>query len=116
MSEVIGPALDTVAFDVVLGALADPVRLGLVRALDAVGDWACGSDVLKDAGITIGKSTLSHHMKVLREAGLIRTRVHGTRRLVVLRYDELERRFPGLLAMLRAPVPASVPISGRAPV
>jgi DNA-binding transcriptional ArsR family regulator len=103
VSEVIEPSIESVTIDVVLRALADPVRLTFVRALDAIGDWTCGSDVLKAAGITIGKSTLSHHLKVLRDAGLIRTRVHGTRRLVTLRHDELKRRFPGLLEMLREP-------------
>jgi DNA-binding transcriptional ArsR family regulator len=98
------PAVETVTIDAVLSALADPIRLGLVRSLDGVGDWACGSDLLKGMGVTIGKSTLSHHLRVLREAGLIRTRVHGTRRLVTLRYEDLERRFPGLLNMLREPV------------
>jgi DNA-binding transcriptional ArsR family regulator len=108
MSEVIEPAIETVTIDVVLSALADPVRLTLVRAFAAAGDWTCGSDVLKATGVTIGRSTLSHHIKVLRDAGLIRTRVDGIRRLVTLRYDEVEHRFPGLLAMLREP--------GRAPV
>lgn len=106
MTEVTEPAVDTVTIDAVLSALADPVRLTFVRALDAAGDWTCGSDVLKSTGVTIGKSTLSHHIKVLRDAGLIRTRVDGIRRLVTLRYDEVERRFPGLLAMLREPGPA----------
>ncbi|MFK0285233.1 ArsR/SmtB family transcription factor [Streptomyces sp. NPDC090499] len=106
MSEVIEPAIETVTIDVVLSALADPIRLTFVRALDGIGDWACGSDVLKAAGVTIGKSTLSHHLKVLRSAGLIHTRVHGTRRLVTLRHDELKRRFPGLLEMLREPASA----------
>ncbi|RQW96601.1 ArsR/SmtB family transcription factor [Micromonospora inaquosa] len=101
MTEVIEPAIETVTIDVVLSALADPVRLTLVRALDTAGDWTCGSDILKEAGVTIGKSTVSHHIKVLRDAGLIRTRVDGIRRLVTLRYDDLEQRFPGLLAMLR---------------
>jgi len=101
VTEVIEPAIETVTIDVVLSALADPVRLTLVRALDAAGDWTCGSDVLKDTGVTIGKSTLSHHIKVLRDAGLIRTRVNGTRRLVTLRYAEVDQRFPGLLTMLR---------------
>ncbi|MCX5065306.1 helix-turn-helix domain-containing protein [Micromonospora lupini] len=101
MTEVIEPAIETVTIDVVLSALADPVRLTLVRALDAAGDWTCGSDALRDTGVTIGKSTLSHHIKVLRHAGLIRTRVDGIRRLVTLRHDEVEQRFPGLLAMLR---------------
>src|SRR3954471_1482728 len=80
--EVIEPAIETVTIDVVLSALADPVRLTFVRALDAAGDWTCGSDVLRNTGVTIGKSTLSHHIKVLRDAGLIRTRVDGIRRLV----------------------------------
>lgn len=101
MTEVIEPAIEAVTIDVVLSALADPVRLAFVRALDAVGDWTCGSDVLHGTGVTIGKSTLSHHVKVLREAGLIRTRVDGIRRLVTLRYDEVERRFPGLWTLLR---------------
>jgi DNA-binding transcriptional ArsR family regulator len=101
VTELTGPAIETVTIDVVLSALADPVRLAFVRALAAAGDWTCGSDVLGDTGVTIGKSTLSHHVKVLREAGLIRTRVDGVRRLVTIRNDEVEQRFPGLLAMLR---------------
>ncbi|GAB7190968.1 metalloregulator ArsR/SmtB family transcription factor [Kineococcus sp. NUM-3379] len=101
MTQVTEPATETMTIDVVLSALADPVRLALVRALDAAGDWTCGSDVLRSTGITISKSTLSHHIKVLRDAGLIRTRVDGIRRLVTLRYDDVEQAFPGLLPMLR---------------
>ena len=108
MTEVIEPAIETVTIDVVFSALADPVRLRFVRALAAAGDWTCGSDVLNDTGVTIGKSTLSHHIKVLRDAGLIRTRVDGIRRLVTLRYDDVEQRFPGLLTMLREYDPAGV--------
>lgn len=107
MTQVTEPAIETVTIDVVLTALADPVRLTFVRALDAAGGWTCGSDVLKNTGVTISKSTLSHHIKVLRDAGLIRTRVDGIRRLVTIRYDEVEQRFPGLLPMLRDRGPAS---------
>ncbi|MET7747308.1 metalloregulator ArsR/SmtB family transcription factor [Micromonospora sp. NPDC005367] len=114
MTEVIEPAIETVTIDVVLSALADPVRLTLVRALDAAGDWTCGSDILKNTGVTIGKSTLSHHMKVLRDAGLIRTRVDGIRRLVTLRYDDVERRFPGLLTMLREHGPTRAAVAAPA--
>jgi len=112
--EVNEPAVEPASIDVVLAALADPVRLTFVRALDAAGDWTCGSDVLAGTGVTIGKSTLSHHIKVLRDAGLIRTRVDGIRRLVTLRDDDIERRFPGLLNMLRkhGPAPAAVVPSG----
>ena len=101
VTEVTEPAIETVTIDAVLSALADPVRLTFVRALDAAGDWTCGSDVLRNTSVTISKSTLSHHIKVLRDAGLIRTRVDGIRRQVTLRYDEVEQRFPGLLTMLR---------------
>jgi DNA-binding transcriptional ArsR family regulator len=40
---------------------------------------------------------MSHHFKVLREAGLTYTRTDGTKRLMSMRHDELEARFPGLL-------------------
>jgi len=48
-------------------------------------------------GGSVSKSTLSHHLKVLREAGITHTRVVGTTRLVSLRASELEERFPGVL-------------------
>ena len=44
----------------------------------------------------LSKATRSHHFKVLREAGLTRTRVEGTSKYVRLRAD-LADRFPGLL-------------------
>ncbi|MDP8944048.1 MAG: metalloregulator ArsR/SmtB family transcription factor [Actinomycetota bacterium] len=76
----------------VLHALGDPVRLEIVRALAAVGEQPC-----KGIEVSVAKSTLSHHLKVLRDAGLTRTRVEGSRRLVSLRAEEVDRRFPGLL-------------------
>lgn len=48
------------------------------------------------------KSTRSHHLKVLREAGITRTRADGTERHVRLRYDCLNARFPGLLDSILA--------------
>jgi DNA-binding transcriptional ArsR family regulator len=78
----------------VLQALADPVRLELVRILDdADGALACG-----EIPLTVSKSTGSHHLKVLREAGVIRGQIDGTRRYYTLRRADLEARFPGLLA------------------
>lgn len=56
-------------------------------------DEQCCSDL----DVPLSKSTLSHHLKVLREAGVTTTRVEGTRRLMSLRRDDLELRFPGLL-------------------
>jgi len=47
--------------------------------------------------------TISHHLRVLREAGLTRTRVSGKHRFLSLRLAELEQRFPGMItSVLRA--------------
>ena len=46
--------------------------------------------------------TGSYHLKLLREAGLTRTRAEGTQRLISLRSDDLESRFPGLVSVLTA--------------
>ena len=84
----------------VLQALADPVRLDLVRQLaDTTDPRACGS---LEAPVT--KSTLSHHYKVLWEAGLISKRYEGTRKMLSLRRREVDALYPGLLAsVLSAP-------------
>ncbi|WP_091611123.1 ArsR/SmtB family transcription factor [Micromonospora mirobrigensis] len=86
------PDLSDVPVTAVLAALADDVRLRIVRALAEDGERVCGTFEL---GVT--KATRSHHFKVLREAGLTRTRVAGTSRHIRLRRDELDRRYPGLL-------------------
>jgi DNA-binding transcriptional ArsR family regulator len=76
----------------VLQALSDPVRLQIVRHLADVGEVACGT-----LPLPVGKSTISHHYKVLREAGIVQMRVVGTRRYHALRREDLDARFPGLL-------------------
>jgi DNA-binding transcriptional ArsR family regulator len=91
-----GPEIELTA---VLQALADPVRLQIVRELDGVDDErACGLFAL-----SVAPSTRSHHFRVLREAGVVRTRVAGTRRLVSVRRAELDARFPGLLDAVLTP-------------
>jgi DNA-binding transcriptional ArsR family regulator len=76
----------------VLSALGDPIRLEIVRILSD------GNEHLRpDIDVPVGQSTLSHHMKTLRDAGVVFSRPEGTRCFVSLR-PELERRFPGLLA------------------
>ena len=50
----------------------------------------------------LSKATLSHHFRVLREAGVTRARVDGLQNFISLRRDDLDARFPGLLdAILR---------------
>ncbi len=83
----------------VLSALADQGRLAIVRALSVAGEAACG-EIHQLAGLDCGKSTMSHHTRVLREAGLTHTRVVGTRRYVSLRRDDLQECFPGLLTAI----------------
>ncbi|MDQ0993223.1 helix-turn-helix transcriptional regulator [Streptomyces sp. V3I7] len=80
-----------------LSALADPVRIQLVRELAASDDWTrnCGS-----FDVPVGKAALSHHFTVLRGAGLVEQRDRGPRRVNRLRREEFDARFPGLLALL----------------
>jgi DNA-binding transcriptional ArsR family regulator len=95
------PDLAEVPVLTVLQALADPTRLEIVRGLaEDGGERLCGSFAPE-----LAKATRSHHFKVLREAGLTRTRVDGTARYVRLRAEELRRVFPGLLDSIvhRAP-------------
>jgi DNA-binding transcriptional ArsR family regulator len=89
------PDLDEIELPAVLHALSDPVRLRIVAGLARADDVSCGSFELP-----VTKSTCTHHFKVLREAGIIRQRQAGTARLNTLRREELDARFPGLLATI----------------
>lgn len=59
----------------VLKALAHPVRLGIVRALAARPD-ICACDFTDD--FAVSQPTISAHLRVLRESGLVTTRRDGT--------------------------------------
>lgn len=88
----------------ILYALSDPLRLKIVRRLADEGETACG-----DFEVRMPKSSLSHHFKVLRDAGVIATRAEGVQRINRLRREELDATFPGLLDAVLAPtaVPAA---------
>ncbi|NGM84943.1 helix-turn-helix transcriptional regulator [Paenibacillus sp. 7124] len=77
----------------VLYALSDPIRLYLVDVIHKSGERRCG-----DIAVPVVKSTLSHHYRTLREAGILHVRVQGTQRISSVRTEDLEARFPGLLA------------------
>lgn len=88
------PDIGDVQLTEVLFALSDPARLEIVREL------ADGPLTMAECGATnpdLPKSTKSHLMKVLREAGIVRNEPDGRRRTVSLRRDELDAVFPGLL-------------------
>jgi DNA-binding transcriptional ArsR family regulator len=87
---------DLAAIDVatLLQALSDPVRLEIVRQLDAASseELSCGQ-----LQLPVGKSTCSHHLKVLLHSGVTAEREEGTRKYIRLRRDELDGRFPGVI-------------------
>jgi DNA-binding transcriptional ArsR family regulator len=91
------PAPEDFALERVFDALSDPVRLAIVLRLSRVTEATCGE---LDGGRP--KSSMSHHFRILREAGLVQTRVAGTVHQNTLRRAELDLRFPGLMdAVLR---------------
>jgi DNA-binding transcriptional ArsR family regulator len=91
------PARRELELSAVLHALSDPARLEIVRRLAEGDEPSCGSFELG-----LSKATVSHHFRVLRESGLVRTRPVGRKRLLSLRADDLEARFPGLLEAVLA--------------
>jgi DNA-binding transcriptional ArsR family regulator len=86
------PSCDELKLSAVLHALSDPARLEIVGWLARGDECTCGTF---DLGLS--KPTLSHHFRVLREAGVVRTRPDGRKRMLSLREEDLEERFPGLL-------------------
>jgi DNA-binding transcriptional ArsR family regulator len=79
----------------VLYALGDPVRLEIVRRLATTGELSCS-----DLDLAVAKSTLSHHFKILREAGVLYCRKQGTQHMNSLRRKDLDQAFPGLLDVI----------------
>lgn len=92
MRTLIHPNRSDIQLTAVLYALSDPIRLSIIKNLAKNQELTCGA-----FDITIAKSTLSHHFKVLREAGVIEIRLEGRQRFISLRISDLDARFPGLL-------------------
>ncbi|HEX6360924.1 helix-turn-helix transcriptional regulator [Actinophytocola sp.] len=100
MAEVLPhPERSEIQIESVLQALADPVRLRFVRELAKLGcDGApCGS-----IDLPVTKSTRTHHLRILRESGVISVRPEGTSRISTLRRDDLDALYPGLLDSILA--------------
>lgn len=94
------PAAADLRLETIMGALADPLRLTIIRKLlleSEAYDHTCGW-----FGFDRPKSSLTHHFKALREAGLIRQRQYGLERRSRVRVEDLDARFPGLLPLVRS--------------
>jgi ArsR family transcriptional regulator len=86
-------------------ALADPIRLRLLSLIAShAGGEACVCDLI--GPFEVSQPTISHHLKVLREAGLVGSERRGTWVYYWVLPPALER----LSALLQAPEPAAAPV------
>ena len=91
------PAAEALDLATIMRTVGEPVRLEIVRLLADDRPRLC-SDISDTLGLP--ESTGSYHLRLLREAGVTRSRAEGTKRLISLRRDDLDARFPGLLDVL----------------
>ena len=86
-----------------LAALGDPVRLRIVSLLAAAPEGtACGCELESPLGLS--QPTVSHHLRILREAGLVSGRREGR----WVHYQVVPGRLEELREALTPPVLAGV--------
>jgi ArsR family transcriptional regulator len=85
-------------------ALADPYRLAILSTLAKAADPVCVCDFT--AGLPLNQPTVSHHLRLLRESGLVTADRRGTWMYYRLADDAYERIASSLHATLR-PVKAA---------
>ncbi|WP_241986612.1 ArsR/SmtB family transcription factor [Cryobacterium psychrophilum] len=94
------PTSDEIRLDKVFAVLSEPLRLTIVQRLLTSSDefdHTCGW-----FGFDRPKSTLTHHFKALREAGVLTQRQYGLERRSRVRLADLNERFPGLVDLVLA--------------
>ena len=91
------PPTSALDLPTILRTVGDPTRLEIVRILSDGHPRMC-SELQDQLGLPA--STGSYHLRLLREAGVTRSRAIGTNREITLRSDDLEARFPGLVTVL----------------
>lgn len=69
-------------------ALSHPARLAILRTLAARGECICGELVLD---LPLAQSTVSQHLKALKEAGLIQGEIDGPRSKYCINRKNFER-------------------------
>ena len=87
-----------------LQAIADPVRLAIVRQLAAEREAVCACDFTECCDVS--QPTVSHHLRVLREAGVVTTQRRGTYIYYRLAPD-FSRRWASVGASLAGLIPLS---------
>jgi len=99
MRQIKHPRIEQVELTDIMYALADPTRLEIVVMLARAGKkLTCG-----EINLNRPKSSMSHHFKILRSAGLVETLIEGTEHMNSLRLEEVESKYPGVLnAVLKA--------------
>jgi ArsR family transcriptional regulator len=63
----------------VLKALAHPIRFRMVQEIAAAGELSCGGLGEK---FDVSQPTVSHHLKILGDSGLLKMRNHGQHHFV----------------------------------
>lgn len=102
MKPLVHPAIKDVPLEAILHALADPVRVALISEIvQQEGPRNC-TGLVGMLEQPIPKSTLSQHMRILREAGLIRCERRGVEMRNTSRHEEVNARYPGLLQAIVA--------------
>lgn len=91
------PTVDSFDLTTILSALADPGRRALMAALYHETEPIDCAVLAGYTELDLSAATISHHYRVLREAGLTRTVADGRKRIVRVRREDMEKRFPGLL-------------------
>ncbi|MGW7680773.1 ArsR/SmtB family transcription factor [Kribbella sp. NPDC054772] len=86
----------------VFKALGDPIRLRLLSMITSAGEEVCVCDITPQ--FDVSGPTISHHLKVLREAGLVDCERRGT----WVYYWPLPERLTWLSTLLAVPAPATV--------
>ncbi len=93
MRQIKHPGIEQVELTDIMYALSDPTRLEIVGRLANAGrKMTCG-----ELDLNRPKSSMSHHFKILRAAGIVETLIEGTEHMNALRLEEIERKFPGVL-------------------
>ena len=96
MVQFVHPSREDISLAGVLAALADPMRLRIVKSLlGQNNDCMSCTEAMPCPGMA--KSTLSNHFRILREAGLIQTTKKGVEHRNVVREADINARFPRLL-------------------